>query len=85
MAKHNNNYKSRHTEWEEFKLRKTTFQWWCLANKDNSKKFEPIEGLIQLNKDCIYTPNCNNCEKIKYFGLGNDDYYHNLNNLKQIH
>ena len=54
MAKHNINYKSRQTEWEEFKSRKTTFRWWCLANKDGSKKFEPIEGLIQLKKVCIY-------------------------------
>lgn len=85
MAKHNVNYKSGQTEWEELKSRKTTFRWWCLANKDGSKKFKPIEGLIQLKKDCIYTPNCNSCKIIKHFGLDNDDYYHNLINAQKIH
>ena len=85
MAKHNINYENGQTEWEEFKSWKTTFRWWCLATKDGSKKFEPIEGLIQLKKDCIYTPNCNSCKIIKHFGLGNDDCYHNLNNTQQIH
>ena len=65
MTKYNIKYKSMQAEWKELESRNITFRWWCLANKDGGKKFKPIEELVQLKKDYIYTPTCNDCEITK--------------------
>ena len=85
MAKYNIKYEIRQAEWKGFKSRKITFRWWCLLNKDGSNKFKPIEGLVQLKKDCIYTSDCIRCKITRHFKLGNNGYCCNLNNAQQIH